>query len=76
MSSVETTKERPVEGHGHHDERWASRRSSSKCKQTFGFGIIAGIGLLCFKKLVLEWTGEEAFGLVRMEGRDVERVFF
>jgi len=30
-----------------------------------GLGIIAGVGLLSFEDLVLEWTGEEAFGLVK-----------
>ena len=39
-----------------------------------GFRMIAGVGWLSFDELVLEWTGEEAFGLVRMEGRDFERV--
>ena len=29
---------------------------------------------MSFEELVVEWTSEEAFGLVRMEGRDVEKV--
>ena len=40
-----------------------------------GLGIIAGVGLLSFEELVLKWTSEEAFGLVRVEGRDVGRVW-
>jgi len=37
--------------------------------------MIVGVGLLSFEDLVLEWTSEEAFGLVRIEGRDVRRVW-
>jgi len=33
-----------------------------------------GVGLPSFEDLVLEWTGEEAFGLVQIEGRDFERI--
>ena len=36
--------------------------------------VITGVGLLSFEDLVLEWTGEEAFGFVQMEGRNFERV--
>jgi len=36
-----------------------------------GIGMIAGVGLLNFEDLVLEWTSEEESCLVRVEGRDV-----
>jgi len=39
-----------------------------------GFGMMAGVGLLSFGDLALEWNSEEASGLVQMERRDVERV--
>jgi len=77
--SVENTNERPGEGQASHDKQSGWRRDGGVGKLEViegmvGFRMIAGVGWLSFDELVLEWTGEEAFGLVRMEGRDFERV--